>query len=213
MLSLSGPLTQHPERTLLPTHGHYPPTNPGRSLETFHNLFTLTHTPGVRVRLLTPLVLGSPLTAAHPDWSHISPSPSGSDGASGGGFYYTGHLWQPWFPLSKTRLTPATRPPASPWAAAGGSVSVERFRGRLYSDGVRSGAESDGARPHGELSSAHRRKRRMRRGGCLTEYYQTQHCAQAHDNISLSEALFFPSFFRNHVSKENEREKIWTHGK
>lgn len=144
MLSLSGPLTQHPERTLLPTHPthrHYPPTNLGRLPETFHTLFTLTLTHGFGVRLLTPLVWGSPLTAAHPDWSHISPSPGDSDGASEGGFYYTGHLWQPWFPLGKPRLPPATRPPASPWAAAGGSVCEERFRGRLHTDGVRSRAE------------------------------------------------------------------------
>lgn len=112
-------------------------------------LHTHTHFPGVGVRLLTPLVWGSPLTAAHLDWSHILPSPGGSGGASEGEFYYTGHLWQPWFPLGEPRLPPATRPPASPWAAAGGSVSEERFRGRLHTDGARSGAERDGAPPTG----------------------------------------------------------------
>lgn len=55
--------------------------------------------------------------------------------------------------------------------------------------------------------SAHRRKRRMRRGGWLTEYYQTQHCAQAHDNISLSEALFLSFFFLETMFRKKMREK------
>lgn len=145
MLRLSGPLTQHPERTLLPTHGQFPPTTLGRLLEPFPKPLsthtdTLTHTLGVR--LLTPLVWGSPLTAARPDWSHISPSPGGSDGASEGGFYYTGHLWQPWFPLGT---------PCLPRYQTAGLVHEPRpgvpcvrgaaLRGRLYADGARNGAE------------------------------------------------------------------------
>lgn len=78
------------------------------------------------VKRLTPWVLGIPWTAAHPGWSRISQSPTGSVEASEGGFCCRGPLWQPWSPsLFKPRQSPppvptesTTSPPASPWYTA-----------------------------------------------------------------------------------------------
>lgn len=72
---------------------------------------THTHSRSVQVRLLTPLVWGSPWITARPGWSHISLSPTGSAGASEGGFYCRGHLWQPWSTGSPGPLQARFSPP------------------------------------------------------------------------------------------------------
>lgn len=184
MLRLSGPLTQHPERTLLPTHGQFPPTNLGRSLEPFPkplsthtHRYTHTYTWG---QATYALGLGKPIDSST---SRLEPH-----------FTEPGRFWRSLrgrillYRSSLAAMVPAgytLSPPLpdrrlSPWAAAGGSVCERSGASRATARGrssERSGAESDGARPHGELNSAHRRKRRMRRGGWPTEYYQTQHAA------------------------------------
>lgn len=73
---------------------------------------TNTHIHGGSVRLLTPLVWGSPWITARPSWSHISLSPAGSAGASEGGFYCKGPLWQPWSTRSPSTRQARLSPPA-----------------------------------------------------------------------------------------------------
>lgn len=170
MLRLSGPLTQHPERTLLPTHGQFPPTNLGRIREPFPQPHSTqshsnTYTWG---QATYALGLGKPIDSST---SKLDPH-----------FTEPGRFWRSLrgrillYRSSLAAMVPAgytLSPPLpdrrlSPSAAAGGSVYERSGASRatvLGRSSERSGAESDGARPHGELNSAHRRKRRMRRGG------------------------------------------------
>ena len=90
---------------------------------------TPPHTHGVQVRLLTPLVWGSPWTTARPDWSHISLNPDGSVGASEGGFYCRGPLWQPCSPGSPCPLQARYSPPADLRLVHELRLTVHEWRG------------------------------------------------------------------------------------
>lgn len=88
-----------------------------------------TYTHGVQVRLLTPLVWGSPWITARPDWSHISLNPDGSVGASEGGFYCRGPLWQPCSTGSPCPLQARYSPPADLRLVHEPRLTVHEWRG------------------------------------------------------------------------------------